>query len=108
MSIRLADQQDIPVIAALRMQLLREVADAIPPELPEKITAYLEQHLRDGTASALLRKFTGAPPPKPCSACMMPCPTRQMSADGMPGCFPCIPFRNFADTVSWSICSPSC
>ena len=64
MSIRLADQQDIPVIDALRMQLLREVADTIPPELPEKITAYLEQHLRDGSCVCALAEIHGRPAAK--------------------------------------------
>ena len=57
--IRPSTFSDLNTIVALRMALLNEVAEEIPDGLEQKIRAYLEQHLADGTCLCALLEEDG-------------------------------------------------
>lgn len=59
LKMRQAGPQDIAVITALRMQMLREVAGDVPEGLPEQIAAYLARHLEDGSCLCMLLEDKG-------------------------------------------------
>ena len=59
MEIRLADIRDIPHIAALRMEMLKEVAEHLPPALPKAIEQYLYAHIPDGSCICALMEEDG-------------------------------------------------
>ena len=59
MEIRLADIRDIPHIAALRMEMLKEVAEHLPPALPKAIEQYLYAHIPDGSCMCVLMEEDG-------------------------------------------------
>lgn len=56
---RLASVKDIPQIAALRMDMLSEVAEHLPPELPDAIEQYLYAHIPDGSCLCALMEEDG-------------------------------------------------
>jgi len=57
--VRLATTADIDTILTLRMELLNEVAERIPADLPGQIRSYLEKHLSDGTCLCALLEADG-------------------------------------------------
>jgi GNAT superfamily N-acetyltransferase len=59
MNIRKALQQDIPIIVALRLQMLHEVAEDVPEHLEIQICHYLKQHLANDTCVCLLCEDQG-------------------------------------------------
>ena len=60
MHFRLAGTEDIPMISAMRVAMLNEVAEGVPVDLTQKIEGYLSVHLRDGSClCALLEQEDG-------------------------------------------------
>lgn len=59
MRFRLAGVEDIPLLCAMRLAMLNEVADAVPTDLAQKIEGYLTAHLRDGSCLCALLEQEG-------------------------------------------------
>lgn len=59
MEIRLAGVNDTPQITALRMEMLREVAEHLPHELQQAIEEYLYAHIPDGSCLCALMEEDG-------------------------------------------------
>ena len=59
MNIRLAGAEDIPQLTALRMEMLREVAENLPAQLPHAIEQYLYAHIPDGSCLCALMEEDG-------------------------------------------------
>lgn len=49
MKLRVATLNDIDVIQALRIEMLKEVAEKLPDNLPNTIREYLNTHMKDGS-----------------------------------------------------------
>lgn len=54
MKLRVATPDDIDVILTLRMEMLKEVADHLPTNLPNAIREYLHSHMNDGSCLCIL------------------------------------------------------
>lgn len=54
MKLRIATPDDIDVIQALRIEMLKEVAGKIPQNLPNAIHEYLNTHIQDGSCLCIL------------------------------------------------------
>ena len=59
--LRLAEPADAALLTALRMEMLREVAEEIPPHLPQAILQYLQNGLRDGSCLCAILEKDGSP-----------------------------------------------
>ena len=54
MKLRIATPDDIDIIQALRIEMLKEVAGKIPQNLPNAIHEYLNTHIQDGSCLCIL------------------------------------------------------
>lgn len=59
MNIRLAVSEDLPVVTALRMAMLHEVAQPLPENMEQAVTEYLRVHLQDGSCLCALLEENG-------------------------------------------------
>lgn len=60
-TLRLAAPQDLAAVTALRMAMLREVADPLPENMQQAIEGYLRTHLADGSCLCALLEQAGVP-----------------------------------------------
>lgn len=54
MELRVATLNDIDTIQTLRLEMLKEVAENLPGDLPNAIHKYLNTHMRDGSCLCVL------------------------------------------------------
>ena len=54
MKFRVATLNDIDAIQALRIEMLKEVAEYLPADLPNAIYEYLNAHMKDGSCLCCL------------------------------------------------------
>ena len=54
MKFRVATLNDIDAIQALRIEMLKEVAECLPADLPNAIHEYLNAHMKDGSCLCAL------------------------------------------------------
>ena len=60
MKLRVATLNDIDVIQALRIEMLKEVAEKLPDNLPNTIREYLNTHMKDGSCLCVLMENEGS------------------------------------------------